>query len=359
MPDFSVSPEEFNRYVKSLQWQAAVEESALRTTERRRVFVSYSHADEHHRQAVEAMLQQHDIAYVVDSKDIDLGDEISSWALGEIRGCSHYLLILSRTSVSSRWCLAEYSMARGAGITTLVYVVDSVTLPPEMSSRVFTHDIERIGRYFAHDVIDPGAVDRFLKELLHIDLSQLDQYVPVAGRERYWELRDRREIEARINEFNPLWYSDDYKPIAKTRLWSIEAKESARWRLELSKGDEWTPTFHDVYYTAEQRALVMEPEFGDLDLIGVKQEQEDGTFTITHAMGTIIDLLYAHRLYGWPMSHDFWQYANDRLISLLRPQPVSATTQDVPDDGSDRRNEQGGHDERRDVPRCAEVDGEE
>ena len=86
------------------------------------MFVSYSHADKHHRRAVEAMLQQHDIAYIVDAKEIDLGEEITDWALEKIQGCSHYLLILSRTSVSAPWCIAEYSMARGARITTLVYM---------------------------------------------------------------------------------------------------------------------------------------------------------------------------------------------------------------------------------------------
>jgi hypothetical protein len=313
-----MSQDELDAYVKSLQRQEAARESARRTTERWRVFVSYSHADKHHRRAVEAMLQQHDIAYVVDAKDIDLGDEIGDWALEKIWKCSHYLLILSRTSVSAPWCIAEYSFARGAGVTTLVYMVDGVTLPPQMSSRIATDDIERLGRYFARDVIDPEAVDRFLKELLHIDLSKLDRYVSVAGRERYWELRDRSEIESQIEAFNPLRLVDDYRPPKKTRLWSIEAKESARWRLELSESDEWKPGFHDVYYILKRRALVMEPAFGDLDVVGARQKQDDGTFTVTAATGSVEEALHGHRLYGWPMSHDFWQCANDRLISLLQ-----------------------------------------
>ena len=323
-----MSQEEFDAYVKSVQRREAGEESARRTTERWRVFVSYSHADEHHRQAVETMLQQHDIAYVVDAKDIDLGDEISDWAEGEIRGCSHYLLILSRTSVSSRWCFAEYFIARGASAVTLVYMVDGVTLPPQMSSRVATDDIERLGQYFARDVIDPEAVDRFLKELLQIDLSQLNQYVPIAGRERYWELRDRSERESQLWAPNLLRLADDYRPSEIPQLWSIEADGPARWRLEFSKGSATRPRFHDVYHLPERRALVMEPAFGDLDIVGVKHEQDDGTFTTTEATGSVEEALHEHQLYGWPMSHDFWQCANDRLISFLRPQPVSGTTQD-------------------------------
>jgi hypothetical protein len=110
---------------------------------------------------------------------------------------------------------------------------------------------------------------------------------------------------------------DDYRPSEEPQLWSIEPSGSARWRLELAKG-EWQPRFHDVYYLPERHALVMEPAFGDLDLVGAKHKQGDGTFTITEATGSVKEALYGHRLYGWPMSHDFWQYANDRLISLLQ-----------------------------------------
>jgi TIR domain len=317
MPNFSMSQDEYDARVRELQQREAAEESARRTTERWHVFVSYSHADQDHRRAVEKMLQRHRIDYVVDAKDIDLGDEISDWALQKIQECSHYLLILSRTSVSAPWCIAEYSMARGARVTTLVYMVDGVTLPPQMSSQVATDNIERLAQYFARDVIDPGAVDRFLEQLLHMDLSLLDQYVRVAGRERYWELRDRSERESKLEASYLVRLLSEDTPSKVARLWSIEERGPGRWRLEIGKGTE-SPNFHDAYYVLERRALVMEPAFGDLSLVGAKNKHDDGTVTVTAATGSVEEALYGHRLYGWPMSHDFWQCANNRLISLLQ-----------------------------------------
>ena len=323
MPDRSLTPRQFQNYVESVQRLEAATEREHRTRERWRTFVSYSHDDKSHRKAVEAILRSHNIAYTVDAKDIGLGENIADWAFSSIRNCSHYLLILSPRSAVAPWVVAEHSYAKGCDKSTLVYLVDGVAIPPQLAADIATDDLDRLDRYFAQDVINADAVDRFLSEMLHLDLAALSQFRRSSDRQDHWELQDRNEREAAFNDQgNPMRLLDDYRPITETQLWSIEATSSKQWRLEFSRTHS-VPGFHDVFYTGLCQALVMEPAlvmesgYREQSLVGAKRVKDDGSYTITAATGSVEEALYGHRLYGWPMSADFWTGAHERLLSLL------------------------------------------
>lgn len=208
-------------------------------------------------------------------------------------------------------------MARGAGLEILVYLVDEVDLPPQLASRLVATNREELHQYFARDVIETADVDRFLSELLTIPPSQLQSYARVSTGANHWVLKDRAEREERAAEFNPYRLLDDYRPPAETVLWAIERIEPDRWRLEISTG-RTQPDFHDVCHLPERRGLVIEPAIGDLTLIAAKHTDDDGTETTGPATGSVEEALYGHRLYGWPMSKDFWAAADARLVEWLQ-----------------------------------------
>src|SRR5262245_6729851 len=93
---------------------------AERLQENYAVFVSYSHADQAFVERIVNVFDSRHIRYVLDKKDLQVGDEIIEWARDRLKQASHYLLILSSTSVNSEWCRVEFVTAHALEKTLLI-----------------------------------------------------------------------------------------------------------------------------------------------------------------------------------------------------------------------------------------------
>jgi hypothetical protein len=284
--------------------------AAKRLQDDYRVFLSYSHADRDVARSLKDTLDQSRIHYVVDDKDMEWGDEISERVEELLKGCTHYLLILSENSINSQWCAFEYGFAKGQGNEVLLFLAsEDVNLPNSFSHHLATADRDRVEEYFSRDIIDTEEVEEFVAEILQDHKARLEDFRKVEagqGRPTAWEAP----------------YGNDREANRTHRLVRIELDGEEPLVLSYGALDR-QPERYSLRHNQEWNAVVIEPEPPRTDavtIVRMREVTEEGEVRHRHSDQSVKDRLdrNADRIWGWEgTSRGFWEAALRTLRTKL------------------------------------------
>jgi hypothetical protein len=316
MGGIPVSKQYMDWYITQLRAREQAEETARRLATDFLVFISYSWADEAVARAVTDVLQRRGVRYVQDRKDISWGEGISDWADQEITRCTHYLLILSKTSAASHWCAYEYGVAVGGQKEMLVFVVTpELDIPAFAAGRAAVRELRDVESFFAAARIDESEVERFIEEMLSLTLQDVAAFVPrKKGVHSGWDAPDRSEREARTEAISGHLGGVDLDGTPRTLGLDIDY-EDARMVVDAKKHGYRTQTYEFTYVPALEAVRVIPEKDGSFP-IGV----QDDTGDLRPGSGTVVEALSGKRIYGWPASADFWTRTLKRLSDSLPTQ---------------------------------------
>ena len=109
------------------------------------VFICYSWHDEHYANDIIKKLDQCEIQYFIDKQDIQTGDYYCEKIIQAIEICSHFIAIISKNSVDSKWINYEIGEASARGKRIIVLIVDSnLNLPSFITRLLHASDIDNI-----------------------------------------------------------------------------------------------------------------------------------------------------------------------------------------------------------------------
>jgi len=284
--------------------------ASKRLQEDYRVFLSYSHADRDVARRLRDILDRSKIHYVVDDKDMEFGDAISERVEELLKGCTHYLLILSENSINSQWCALEYGIAKGQGNEVLLFLAsDDVDLPNRFSHHLATADPDRVEEYFSREIIDAEEVEEFVAEILQDPKARLEDFRKVEagqGRPTAWEAP----------------YGNDREAHRTHRLVRIELDGEEPLVLYYGALDR-KPDRYSLRHSQEWNAVVIEPEPPSKDavtIIRMREVTEEGEVRYRHSNQGARDQLdrNAERIWGWEgTSRGFWEAALRTLRTKL------------------------------------------
>lgn len=113
------------------------------------VFLSYSHADATVADDIGAMLDDLDIQYFRDIKDIDVGDEITGSVTQALECCRALLVIVSPASLASQWVPYEIGNASGRSKKVLPYLTHpALEVPHYIRDLSYATTVEQLRDYF-------------------------------------------------------------------------------------------------------------------------------------------------------------------------------------------------------------------
>jgi hypothetical protein len=106
------------------------------------VFISHSSKDLDFVRVLATLLRAEGIASWLDDVELDLGDSLFGVIPDAIARSSHFIVVLSRNSIGSRWVRYELGQAMaaelaGTGPIVLPVVIDDCDIPPQLADRVF------------------------------------------------------------------------------------------------------------------------------------------------------------------------------------------------------------------------------
>jgi len=320
-----VDDDYMRRYLASLKIEERRRELAAREQEDYSVFVSYSHADKSFVRRLTAMFDRRGIRYLIDEKELQWTHHIATEVRNRIEQSTHYLLVLSPTSVKSQWCAFEFGVATQANksVCLLLASVD-VAVPPFAQGVLATPDLAEVEAYFSRRLIDPETVDGFIAELLGDAAAPLDRFDPTKrpgdGR-RVWRSPSRDAIEQQLAERSP-WV--DYTDSDSWAVLQIELDDERSARPLLvecvnTSGTGSRPITYAFSYNDEVRATIVEPRKHGSESVGVWEEAPGGERVLRDRMPTLEEQLKgtAEIAYGWACSRDFWDVTLERLATRL------------------------------------------
>jgi hypothetical protein len=161
----------------------SVSENQTVESRRRHVFVSYAQADKQVAQQIADALQSAGLRVWIDEWELASGDSIAERIEQEVRSSDILLVLLSPSSLNSRWLQKEISDGlsgelRDRGITVIAAVIEDCDIPPLLADKLFDlrenrpealpRLVEQIGS--ASDVdfakLDSRAFERMAADLL-------------------------------------------------------------------------------------------------------------------------------------------------------------------------------------------------
>ena len=116
-----------------------------------KIFISYSHDDTEIANTVTSILEDEDILYFRDVKNIRIGERIPEKVSRALADCSALLVIVSSASLESNWCQYEIGQADALRKDVLPYLTqDDLKLPLYISDRSHASSVEELRRHFQH-----------------------------------------------------------------------------------------------------------------------------------------------------------------------------------------------------------------
>ena len=113
------------------------------------VFISYSHTDANVADQIAEILEQLDIAYFRDLKDIEWGDAITSSVKDGLTNASAVVVIISPGSLKSHWVSYEVGFATARGTRLLPYLTHPSLDPPGfITDLAYAKDLAQVTEYF-------------------------------------------------------------------------------------------------------------------------------------------------------------------------------------------------------------------
>jgi hypothetical protein len=108
----------------------------------KKVFLSYSHADERFVDALAKDLGSAGIPLWIDSKELHIGDSLTDRIVAAIKECDFFVTVLSSSSLSSRWAKEELEQAQslvflGQRITIMPLLLESIEVPGFLLGKVY------------------------------------------------------------------------------------------------------------------------------------------------------------------------------------------------------------------------------
>jgi len=321
--DIPVDRDFVEQHILRLRIEEQQRELQLRLQQDYGVFISYSHADKRPARRLARFFEGRKIRHFLDEKKLRLGDHIGE-KLGEhMDALTHCLLVLSPRSARSRWCSYECGIAVGQKKPVLFLMTEAGMRPPPFAQpTVATASVKEIEGFFANDLIDRPAIDRFLGEILADPVAGLESFRP-AGRTESgcaaWAAPDAEKLQAQTRSERA--YLDDYVDTSVWRLVRVEIgfpREPECIALHYSRVGAQTKVY-TLSYREELTAVVANSKMTNSDRVGVVEPLESGrTRVVKRTLNPIEELEgRASAVYGWSASPDFWDLAFERLRSRL------------------------------------------
>jgi hypothetical protein len=119
------------------------------------VFISYSHADSGLVDSLAAVLEELDVEYFRDVKDIRLGEPITAKVIEALTRCRTLLVVVSPTSLESHWVPYEIGGASALRKVIVPFLTDRlIDVPTYIRDLNYATTLEQIRRHFKGD---PGV----------------------------------------------------------------------------------------------------------------------------------------------------------------------------------------------------------
>lgn len=126
----------------------------------KRVFISHSWKNKPLARRIARRLAHHGVDTWIDEASLQAGDRLSEKLATEIRQCSHFVVLLSTTSLASKWVTQEIEVAKAAGALIIPLISE-----PDLTSPLLD---ESLGL----DIINPLHVEDRLADLARIILDE-------------------------------------------------------------------------------------------------------------------------------------------------------------------------------------------
>jgi hypothetical protein len=157
------------KLINQAKWREEFQarQRAERQSEGVHAFISYSHRDKAVASELVHSLQTTGIGYDIDEKSVESGDHISEKVRALIRNCTDYVLLVSRHSIESRWCILEYGFAAGAEKRIWLFMADpEAQIPPQLSAHLVVRDRASLLEKLCERRFSVEALDRFINTIL-------------------------------------------------------------------------------------------------------------------------------------------------------------------------------------------------
>lgn len=163
------------------------------------IFLSYSHIDTSIADEIAMMLDELNIEYFRDIKDIQWGDVIVPNVAQALKRCTAILVIVSPASVKSSWVPYEIGRASALQKTILPYLTHrSIDLPSYVNDKRFLASINEVREYFSCiESVDIGSAISMTKNrgMSTRTIKLIMRYVKGDGNEQLSAAKELLELQ--------------------------------------------------------------------------------------------------------------------------------------------------------------------
>jgi hypothetical protein len=122
-----------------------------------RIFISYSAIDKDFIKELRKVLDKLRISYFLDTKNIELGSNISEEIDKGLIECSEVIVVLSPASIKSVWVVYEMGLAKGLGKKVIPLLTHpSIELPDYLKLLRYTTNLKELEEYFKKEEESKG-----------------------------------------------------------------------------------------------------------------------------------------------------------------------------------------------------------
>ena len=116
------------------------------------VFISYSAVDKKTATKLARALNEHNIDYYLDRKDMIWGGDVTRQVSAALRRCTHVLVVISPASLKSNWVPYEVGYAQALRKTILPFLMHpSIDLPGYLQRLHYKTELQQVVEYFKTD----------------------------------------------------------------------------------------------------------------------------------------------------------------------------------------------------------------
>lgn len=113
------------------------------------VFISYSHTDAEVADQIVNILENLDVPYFRDIKDIEWGEKITARIKQGLTNANAIIVIISPGSLKSHWVSYEVGFATARGIRLLPFLTHPALDPPGfITDFAYAKDLDQVTEYF-------------------------------------------------------------------------------------------------------------------------------------------------------------------------------------------------------------------